>query len=470
MGKTLEELIQAGATPVGMPSPKTYEQLMAEGAAPSEMSEWRSAGEGIKQGGTLGFADEIGGGVQALARKATDVLPTGLLDVMGIESRYKDELDDAGTIYAKARDAERRTAEEARIANPKAYLGGEIVGGLVPTFAGGAIAGRALSAAPKSAAQLKALLDASRAARMTAGTASGTGYGAAYGAGSSEAESAGGIARDAGVGALVGGALGGALSGVGEGIGAVRSWANKGSQRAAADEAAKQGAKKAGAVASEAGGVGGESASVLRHQKELVEIVGDVSETPEVREAARQALADPRFAAALSRARKNYITNAPEKLGKLEAREAALAEARAIDVDAATAEALKDPFKKHVAPRIRTYASRSIPVAIGTAVGGPGGAMVGGTVATVLGKPGTAVANAAKTPAVRKGFYDLVANVVGREPRLMGKWATPLVEASKRGTQQLAAAHYVLAQRDPEYLRHLESLEGTERTAALSDR
>lgn len=213
MGKTLEELIREGGTPVhGAPRGKTYEQLMAEGATPvdapptSDIGRLESLGQGIKSGGTLGFAGEIAGGTQALLQRTADALPVGALEWAGIDNRYSAGDEGTSDVYRAARNAEQSELDAARAANPGWYLGGEIVGGLAAPLPGGSVAGAAAKGLRTTVAQGAKL-----------GAKQGVKAGALAGLGHSEADltqgEVGAAAVDTGAGALAGGLLGTAVGG-----------------------------------------------------------------------------------------------------------------------------------------------------------------------------------------------------------------------------------------------------------------
>jgi len=79
-----------------------------QGSPPSELE---SYARGAAQGATLGFADEIAGGAEALYDKARN---GSLADFMDL--------------YRQHRDESRKNFEAAREANPKSYLAGELTG------------------------------------------------------------------------------------------------------------------------------------------------------------------------------------------------------------------------------------------------------------------------------------------------------------------------------------------------------
>ena len=155
-----------------------------EPAKPTGTSRLESLGRGAAQGATLGFGDEIQGGIQGLARKLSG------------EGRG------LGDIYREERDAARRDDEAARTANPKTFLAGGVAGGALP-----AIATAGGGSAPAGGGLLRAL---GRSALT------GAKWGATTGLGDSKADltqgDVGGAALDTAKGAGLGAGVGTALT------------------------------------------------------------------------------------------------------------------------------------------------------------------------------------------------------------------------------------------------------------------
>lgn len=145
--------------------------------APGDMEQFATAAaHGAGQGFTLGFGDEINAAIQALGIKAAG--QTGAEKTLG-------------QLYKQNRDTFRREDAAAREANPKAYLGGEVVASLPATIATAGEAG--------VGTRLARLLRAGRV---------GATLGGVQGVGASEAPTAGGVATEGTVGAALGGVLG----------------------------------------------------------------------------------------------------------------------------------------------------------------------------------------------------------------------------------------------------------------------
>lgn len=115
----------------------------------------------------------------------------------------------------------------------------------------------------------------------------------------------------------------------------------------------------------------------------------------------------------------NKLESAPQRIANVTKLKAELAEAvgnRGRDIAQGAEELLADPVRKQLIPRLKTYASRALPIAAGTALSGavggwPGmiaGGLLGTGAAAAMGRPGTALANAMKSPGVRKAMWELL--------------------------------------------------------------
>jgi hypothetical protein len=181
----------------------------------SNVNKVESLIRGVKQGATLGLADELYGAGRAvigddLYSKAKDYLGEGVADYLAgtattiglpvaVGGRVLNELYNLATTdkkledikeqfkkdYAKGRDEYREADKIAQEANPKTYIGGNIAGGVATSLipVGGAVKGVGLVG--------RAALE-----------------GAVAGAGYSEGQNAKEVLQDAVVGGVVGGALG----------------------------------------------------------------------------------------------------------------------------------------------------------------------------------------------------------------------------------------------------------------------
>jgi hypothetical protein len=96
----------------------------------------KSFGRGVSQGATLGFSDELGGGVQALTRKAIDALGLGGSSVE-VADEYKDlapqpaQEKTFAEYYTQGRESEREANRRAAEDNPLLYGGGEFAGSVL---------------------------------------------------------------------------------------------------------------------------------------------------------------------------------------------------------------------------------------------------------------------------------------------------------------------------------------------------
>lgn len=138
----------------------------------SGISTLESGVRGLGQGATFGFEDEIRGGI------------LGGYDALTGDESFSDA-------YSRNRDEIRTLNEQAREANPAAYMGGEVLGGIASGVAAAPLTGGASFAGG--------------AARM-AGTLGA--QGAVAGLGYSEAEDLGGMATSAAIGGVLGAGLG----------------------------------------------------------------------------------------------------------------------------------------------------------------------------------------------------------------------------------------------------------------------
>ena len=197
-------------------------------------SRLESGARGALQGATLGFSDEIVGGLAAAGG--------ALLGDFNISDNY-----------ARARDTIRGGDRRAQAANPGSFLAGEIAGGVALPF-GVAKAATKLPQMGQTLARVAGLTpEATQAAslgqRVGQGATMGAAYGGLYGAGMSEADNAGDLTLDALIGAGTGLVVGGVavpavdfVSAAGRAVAApVRAWRNpKGFAAEKAEEAAQR--------------------------------------------------------------------------------------------------------------------------------------------------------------------------------------------------------------------------------------
>jgi hypothetical protein len=156
-----------------------------------------SAGRGFIQGATLGFSDEIAGGLSGALHAGSKVLP------------YESPYEDISQAYREGRDSERAKDDAAYKANPWSFRGGEFVGGGIIPFGAG-------------------IKGATIAQGVARGAVTGAITGGIAGVGGTKREDAAGMAGAGAFGAATGGVAGGVLGGAGNAIG--RSFTKAGRQ------------------------------------------------------------------------------------------------------------------------------------------------------------------------------------------------------------------------------------------------
>ena len=364
---------------------------------------------GMDQGVTFGLQDEIGGAVAAGKNRVR-----AALEALGLKDRERNaegeelQAPSMGEAYRAVRDSSRIGENLIKEASPKAYIGGEIVGDM--------------------AAQTGlALLTAGASLNPVAQT----GIGAVSGFGRSDADATKGevgkLALDTGLGAGISGAL--TLGG-----NKFSSWlqgrAAKGIEKAVGDSAekAKESIKKnieslfgKYRQAKQAGfrdleNVGREGSKVSPELQKAIQELEELG-AAELRESVVE----------------NSAKEIPDQLAKIKALKQLYEDAVANKVDdvaKAQKEILSGAVKQQIAPRVKKYLGRSVIPAVTTGVGGaiagpPGaiaGSLVGQALASGMGAPGTAFANAMKSPSVRKLAWEGV-NAAGAIPRVLGQGA-----------------------------------------------
>lgn len=166
----------------------SFETVDSEAPTGGTIDELESGVRGLAQGASLGFADELTGGVEALS----DTL-------LGDEP-----LSDIGSIYEKRRDESRAAYDAAREANPKTFMAGEIGGGIGTAFVPGLGA-----------------LNAARGAQIGTVVAKGALQGGLMGLGGSTGDDVQELALDTAKGAGLGAGGGAAGYGAGKLIGGI---------------------------------------------------------------------------------------------------------------------------------------------------------------------------------------------------------------------------------------------------------
>ena len=111
-----------------------YKDLGFEEETNQEPSKLESLGRGIQQGATLGFSDELSGGIQAALDKLAPFV--GLPSVTEsnkalLDQGFTGDIGPTDSLYTQARNEERQILREAEKANPKLFGTGELVGSAI---------------------------------------------------------------------------------------------------------------------------------------------------------------------------------------------------------------------------------------------------------------------------------------------------------------------------------------------------
>lgn len=403
-----------GVSPVAQPATDEQNTLAPD-------STLGAAARGFAQGGTLGFADEVGGALGAVDELVRRPFGGGQYDDKPLRQALVDR-------YLLERNANRQELAESRAAHPVVTGAAELAGGLALPLPG--------ASGVRAAAQAGKVGQAA----MRAG-ALGFGAGAFAGHGRSEEDTAAGQLKDA----LVDGAIGGLVMAP---LGAGAAKVTAGKAKAAQDALEKTQKEADKAMRSARSALGGETASGFRTIEQLERALNDPGVDPAARQAALNFLTSPEGQALKNQVLESASRRGGGQVARIQDAEQAFADAsRATDpaaVQQATADYLSQGLKPEVVPRVMRYLSRVVPVAaastIGGAIGDTAGAVVGGTVGGVLaasmGAPGTALVNMLKSPRFRYSA---------------ASYAAPMLEAAAaRGPAALATTYYLLHAKDPE--------------------
>lgn len=206
--QALAAAIEAGDKELANEYADLLEALVAQPQGAQDFGAMNAVRQGLQQGATFGFSDEI----SAAARAGMDKLYAG---VTGDDTWTGDQ--SFGDLYEMYRDSERE-----QLAGGREHHGGKMFAAeLLPSLVQGG-AGLTKIAGGAGAGGIRAGLDAAGEATLkqlmgrSAGV--GAGYGAVAGLGYGEGEGVGGMAADTATGAAMGGALGGLLPAAGAGI------------------------------------------------------------------------------------------------------------------------------------------------------------------------------------------------------------------------------------------------------------
>lgn len=181
---------------------------MLEARQPEDPGALRSGVLGAAQGGTFGFADEIGGLLGKLFLSdpvkfgaAVQPSPDDTPEVRAMKEQLLASQSSQPTNYERVRNLVRQEAKDARATHPGAYLTGEIAGGLAAPIPGaGAIKGATVGA------------------RLLKAAGTGAALGGIGAIGASEGKTAGDVAKDAALGTAIGAPAGVLGYGVGQNI------------------------------------------------------------------------------------------------------------------------------------------------------------------------------------------------------------------------------------------------------------
>lgn len=387
---TTEELAELNAPRKRAPTPEELAELNSGERAP--MSATQSAVRGFAQGGTLGFSDEIGAGLQ-----------TGLEAIRRAASGGKVPTDSPlGDYYAEARRGNRDDEAVAKRSNPWTYGATEIAGSLAVPVPGAGVA-----------------KGATMATRIGKGAASAAAIGAVSGAGKSEAEDFGDISKDAGKNALVSAPFGAAAGYVGSALGKLSD--RFGAKVAAGEQRAEDIVKKKAIDAYESarGALGGKVTAGRNAREVMEEIIANPQATARQKSDAQFLIDDPRALEMAHRVYDNAIQAFPQRIGAIDSARRAVVEASdSLTPDAIAAsktQMLADPvknvvipsavgrIKRHLVPGLVTAATGAAGEFAGHALGLP--TAMGGAAGLGLGKlVGVSTRELLKHPAVSTGI------------------------------------------------------------------
>jgi hypothetical protein len=178
--------------------------------------------KGAEQGVTLGFADELAGGIQSGLESLVKfgipgILPEGISKTpqqvnQDLLSQGFTGDDLTRSTYESARDLARQDYKEAERSNPGSYIGGNITGGALTAIIPGGVGAKIMSPLGEAAQGASALTKATQIAKNALPV------GAAIGLGTSEAEKPVELGLDVASGALLSGVVGGGLNLAGQGL------------------------------------------------------------------------------------------------------------------------------------------------------------------------------------------------------------------------------------------------------------
>lgn len=406
--------------------------------------------QGLGKGVSGGFIDEAGGVAEAgghLLRKARDfIAPTPIEELDATElAKEEPRHKSLGEAYRSGRDNYRglQAAIEGRdaggIAGPVADIAGAM---LVPVPGPGKATGIAKAA-------------------KTIGTAAG--LGGLFGLGNSKADvtrgEGGQALLDAGKSAGISAGLAGGLMGVGKLVSAARGGAASRAATATEEALAKGAADKEKAVNSARGAWGSRTQEANRSIENAEQLVKYGN--PAEQQKAIDWLASPEVAELRRGILNNSVERGQTAQGLIDKARGEFDTALAQDSTTLAREGLGGTFKRAVLPRVKTLASRGVPLAIGSQIGGWPGLVAGGVASAMMGKPGTILANFVKDPNVRRHGWNAVQAVLAGTQSVgapvgqhLGKFAPVIAQAIKQyGPDGGQAMHQALLETDEGYAK-----------------
>ncbi len=463
----------------------------AEAVEP-DVSMTESALRGLASGASLGFADEIAGGAEALWEAA------------------KGNPAEFGKLYEQARNESRAAYKSAQDANPATYGIGEVGGALGTMFVPGLNVAKGASLA------------------KTAGAAAL--QGGAMGVGGSQAESVADVALDGLKGAAVGGAGGAAGYGLAKAASAVPGMFHKagnlvqdGAEQLAVNATGATGAQsakfapKAGRELLDRGWVkfgddaegiaervrssrlkAGESignslqtlddkgttASVDDIVNVLQSKVDELGQSPGNEGVIKQIqkeidnlyergqsalkLSDAEIAKRNFQGQVNYFSPEAEKKGATHVADAfrrQVEDAATVADPALAKQFMDDKLTYGLAAPIEEAAQKRANSLNQSPFGGLGDFVAGG-VGSVGGLPGAAASVAARRfvgPRLASSgaiTADAIGGLLKRSPQALGRYGPVLSAAISRGPQAFASTHFLLQQTDPGYREQIKAIEG----------
>lgn len=350
-----------------------------------------------------GVAEATGGSLQRIF--SGDIDPS--LD--GLKRNAEQTLAD----YRTGRDESRAIDNAGAKAFPKSSLAANVAGALLVPVPG--------SGAAKGAGFL---------ARARAAAGAGAKVGGLYGLGSSEADLTRGDIGGASLDTLAGTAAGTVGGALGEGVAsggrwlvkALRKRAGRGIEEAIERQTTKELNLAEKNIASQQGSY---RSAVQSASRDLEVMAREAAELPPgpLKDQLTQMLNSPEGLAVREQVAGNKLTTAPERIAEMREKLAqlqSLIAGKEANVALQTKNALQDPMRRHVLPRVWTLGHRMLPLGgmwLGNKIGGDEGAAIGALTGAAMsltqGAPGRIVKNLIESPAVRKAAWEKVLTATG---------------------------------------------------------